>query len=199
LTTPNGIIPAPDTTTLHRARVIEIEPTETDCAYMAGLLDGEGSIRIRMHMQETKKIGRGYQIKTQASIHIANCDISVLKWAEDRFGGRISGRPALRERKTPLYDWSCSTQQAAQVLQQILPYLIIKREQANIYLEFMSTMKLYGYFGVPEEVFAKRLELINKIIPFHKKGKNRPQLSSIKPIHLVMECQNCFPTIFVES
>jgi hypothetical protein len=95
------------------------------CGYVAGLLDGEGTVRFRN--------GR------YLSITIYSTNLELLAFLEERIGGRVASSSKACEsgcerqhvhNNGPGYCWSASGERAAIVLRAILPTLIIKRDIA---------------------------------------------------------------------
>ena len=95
-----------------------INLTEEGKAYIAGLFDGEGCVNIN--------IRRGGK-KAELTVAITNLHVGVLKYVQSHFGGRLSN--VGNKKATP--DWRCESNKAVSFLKVILPYLIIKKEQAK--------------------------------------------------------------------
>lgn len=93
---------------------IEQVLSDIDRAYLAGIVDGEGTI--------------GTSIRLQIRVVISMTDQRVIEWIAGRTGRtvRCQIRPGVR----PLYDVGWVSQQAAAVLRQLLPYLKVKDKQA---------------------------------------------------------------------
>jgi hypothetical protein len=114
--------------------------TQLEWAYLAGILDGEGTISIFTSRNSTK--GRKYPCYCPR-VSISNCDERIMIWLEKTIGGRA--RPVKRKRETnsrkwrQSYIWELSRKQAVPILKNILPYLIIKRAQAALFLRFRET------------------------------------------------------------
>jgi hypothetical protein len=140
-----------------------VAPVATDMAYAAGFFDGEGSINIKNPGKSPK--GAGHSLVVSASQTVP----APLLWIKDRWGGSV--RP-LRKRSSPAWEWCAGSKLAFRFLQDILPYLTVKRDQAIIAIEFQSRKKNTGRRGCPEN---------------HKKDKeSRDRLHSIRAKALVM-------------
>ena len=110
---------------------------KTDLAYMAGILDGEGSIVIA----KQKRIRKARYNKPYYRLHCAvsntNEDVITLFWLT--FGGSKSVRKQNGIRgKSPLYSWDAVCKVAFNCLEQLLPYLRIKQRQAQLGIEFQK-------------------------------------------------------------
>lgn len=136
-------------------------PTETELAYIAGLFDGEGCVSIYAKYDE--KNDRRYHA---LNVSIANGNSAVLRWVQARLGGRLNnngvgGKGAARD------CWSLrwSNTQTVEFLTAVLPYLIVKREAAEIGLEFRKTVtaKVDCRTGIPAGVIGRREQLHERL------------------------------------
>jgi hypothetical protein len=100
-------------------------------AYIAGFIDGEGSIL----WNEDKP-------KTNPAIFIANTDRGVLEWVKKRF---IKGGLSIHKRKyrnpkyKPLYQFYIhGIKNVYDILRAIIPYLVIKKAQAQKVVKFLK-------------------------------------------------------------
>jgi len=135
-------------------------------AWAAGFMDGDGFITIQ---HRTSKVnGKHY---SGHYVRLGCCQASEvpLKELQALFGGtiRIKNSGPNREsynRKTQ-YLWCLSTSQACAAIQQILPYLIHKKEVAEIALEFQSTMgttkKLTDEVKTYRELLKQKIQFLN--------------------------------------
>jgi hypothetical protein len=103
-----------------------------DLAYLAGLLDGEGSICI------LKRVRNG-RIRHWLEISIGNTDYEVLEWVRDTFGGHLSSNAQTNtEHSHKVWRWRANTQEAAGILRDVTPYVRIKRAQVALAIEFQD-------------------------------------------------------------
>jgi hypothetical protein len=93
-------------------------------AYLSGVVDGEGCIYIARHINKPNDALR-YRIRLQ----ITNTKKELLEWIQERCGGWIYEKEQIGDWKTS-YDWVIADGRAVKLLQKLLPYLIIKKEQA---------------------------------------------------------------------
>ncbi len=115
-----------------------LKPMEVaDIAYLAGLIDGEGTIQIT----KKKKTGRNYYYY-YLRLRMGMSHAPVLEWCLEKTGlGFLTTVSIKKSRISGLYDkphyvWTAETRQAEQVLRVILPYLKVKKEEAELALEF---------------------------------------------------------------
>jgi hypothetical protein len=104
--------------------------TEIEVAYAAGIFDGEGCI----HIAPYRKRGRPYH---RLMVAVTNTDFPLLDWLHARWGGHL-GKPLLTNRHRPCKIWALSEGYAYPFLNAVYPYLIVKRRQAELALQFMN-------------------------------------------------------------
>ncbi len=101
--------------------------------YLAGFMDGEGSICIATHR---KARNPGYYLRVQ----ISNTDRGVLESIQKSFGGGIyTTKKGNGWRSEHQLVW-CSRKGAA-LLKELFPYLILKRERAGLAIAFMDYLR----------------------------------------------------------
>lgn len=123
------------------------QASKTDMAYAAAMLDGEGTFsisRIRL-VRNGKVVPNQYQY--QLRVTISNCSLVLMKWLVDKLGGtyytqvnHASKKAVANGQKyfTPCYRWNLlgGYKSIELFLLAVLPYLVIKVEQAKVALEF---------------------------------------------------------------
>lgn len=147
--------------------------SEQDAAYMAGLIDGEGCIGI----YKTCGSGKHRRVYPQyvMSLGMSNTHLGVIKWICQMFGGtyHIANSGAKNPKYSVAWSWKITARHAKWVLEQVIPYLRIKRDQAEIAIEFqnhvqdMSWVKGNGFargvLPMPPEIFQHRQDLAAKL------------------------------------
>ena len=132
-----------------------IAPTDTDKAYAAGFIDGEGSVQI----EERQVRGRpGWRMNVSAS----QDDPRPLMWIQARWGGSIFPR-RLRANGRRSYHWSIHTRDADLLLRDILPFLQVKRVAAEIGLEFRLGLRSVGRAGITASEVERRRDLKQRL------------------------------------
>lgn len=125
-------------------------------AYLAGILDGEGCISISRY-REKKDKNRGQH---KLTVSIGNTSLQLMDWLKDNYGGWVMSkgcRKGLRQN----FVWQVSTAAAGELLEMVLPYLIIKQDQAIVALDFQATMRRSGAKGTAKEVLQLRDAMMN--------------------------------------
>jgi hypothetical protein len=104
--------------------------TSTDWAYLAGLIDGEGSIGTTRTGKRGDIVGR---------LIIANTNHDFLRMLQARFGGGSLNlkKAGQKEGWRPYGNIAWTQLQARKLLEATLPYLFIKRRQAELCLDLM--------------------------------------------------------------
>lgn len=109
--------------------------TETQAAYIAGFLDGEGSIII-VHKKPTR-----YSLRV--SISQSARARQVLDWISEvtGIGASINKNPTKGENHAVGLTWVCNSYAAETLLAQLFPYLIVKRQQAELAIDFHNKLQ----------------------------------------------------------
>jgi len=104
----------------HTATVASL--TEVQAAYLAGLVDGEGSILI----------AKAREGRNTWRLTISSTYRPVLEWCLLTIGaGSIVRANRYNPKHATAYWWQCYSWNAKAVLEQLLPYMLIKREKAK--------------------------------------------------------------------
>lgn len=133
---------------------------QTDIAYLAGFVDGEGSITIF-------RSGRRDHLR----FDIYNTNEAVLLWISHTFGGRVHrvGRPS-KENWKQEFSWQTGHQQAAAILRACLPYLKVKRLQAEVFIAYAATSEGRRGKPIPENTAIQRAAFGSKIRALNSRG-----------------------------
>ncbi len=95
--------------------------SEVDKAYIAGIIDGEGSIML-------STLHRGAQPAPVVSV--ASTDRELLDWLKVTVGsGSIVSKPARQATHSDSYDWKVSHNAALELLEMVYPFLRIERKK----------------------------------------------------------------------
>lgn len=143
-----------------------------DLAYMAGLIDGEGYIAL-------KRDHTAGCVTYAPVVRITNTSLEMLYWVQGRFGGyvghnKMSGNGKWKES----YYWTVHHAKAASFLSIILPYLVVKRKQAELVIQHYETNTPRKK---PSEELALRRETIREEL--HKLNRRGPALDGPLTIH----------------
>lgn len=137
--------------------------------YIAGFFDGEGCIRATVAKDGKNASG--------LHVFITNTYFPILSMFEQKFGGTTSLRNNSNPKHKATYQWRMSSRKEIKnFLEQVEPYLIEKREQALLALEYcaLPILKANRYSSNYDETIEAR----NKRIEIAK------QLSELKHIRM---------------
>lgn len=107
-------------------------------SYIAGILDGEGCISANKRRQRG---GLGYSPR----VAIAMADPEAVQFAASVLGGMV--RVQHRPRKRPLYTVVWCNGAAADVCRKLLPYLLVKKDQAAALIALAELRKVNHHVG----------------------------------------------------
>jgi hypothetical protein len=132
--------------------------TTEQLAYLAGFVDGEGTIYIK------KCLRKGY-IDYDPRLQIVNTNKEVIDWICNLFGGKNFAKDRTKYHPTwkTSYYWYCPRNILDKLLPQLIPYLIIKKGQAILMIKFRDTFTKKTCRFVNEEVFSIRDEYMFQI------------------------------------
>ena len=124
-------------------RSLDYIPTiykSTDLAYFAGIVDGEGCFWIG---KIPKKSGDGYITEHfRGVLKIDNTDIKLNQWLDSVFSGTASAQcrsTSSRKFEREVFTWTATGDRLLDLCEQVLPYLVIKKEQCQNMIKFRKT------------------------------------------------------------
>lgn len=103
--------------------VADMSPTEA--AYLAGIIDGEGTILV---------YPRPPSSRLSVRVVVVNTDEPLMDWLETLGGNRNwkTTRPTnYSDHPKPCWSWVVNGMNAVAILKQVLPYMIIKKAKAE--------------------------------------------------------------------
>jgi hypothetical protein len=124
-------------------------------SYVAGLFDGEGSIVIGASKRQRSY---GVALNHWLQVGIGITDEPTVVWLRDTFGGHVTRNGKRREQgaRRACWSWRVMSNEAASFLKAVLPYLRVKREQAELAIAFQETAACYSGRRVSDETLARR-------------------------------------------
>ena len=147
-----------------------------DLAYLAGVLDSDGSFSIAINRRQKFQGNRNPSY--QEIVAIGQCDTQAIQLAKELFGGHTRHDESRGENRRPMHYWYVSSKIASRACVALLPYLRIKKRQAEIILElraikdrgrkantYLSEPRMAkGRYGIHPRRFAKtRPEVIEEM------------------------------------
>lgn len=126
--------------------VLQIEvldnPQQALNSYVAGIVDGEGCIRI-VKCKENRYGNNLYHYRL--AVYVTQKDYRIPLLLLKNYGGSFYVHPNYVRRGEKLYRWYLYSQKAKHFLEVILPYLVLKKEQAELGLEFIGSYPRYKH------------------------------------------------------
>ena len=107
---------------------------QTDLAYVAGIVDGEGYIGISADHRKRNPSRPCWRLR----VSVTNTNEWLMQYLMFSFGGVISLKSSHNIK--PCYNWTLNRGKAADFLKLILPYLKLKRPQAELAIQFQASI-----------------------------------------------------------
>jgi hypothetical protein len=150
---------------IHRGRTLE----PTQAAWLAGLIDGDGTIALpRRHQNENR----------QLEVSISNTDFVLLEYVKSIVGmGRITRKRAISTNHTPSGAYQVSNRQALSLLNQIYPYLrTYKSKRAKLVVEnYVRLTPRNGCYT--SELLDERRQFVHEFIMLNPKHRHRTTIN----------------------
>jgi hypothetical protein len=128
---------------------------EVEIARLAAFIDGEGSISLQASGSARRSAFCAVRLT------IAQANMELMEYLLNTFGGRYEQGQGGTNR--PMYYWLCGSHYACFLLRRCLPWLIVKRTQAEVALEYQSTIDSNNRRALPDELVTRRTNLKNKL------------------------------------
>ena len=126
--------------------------TSNQAAYLAGLIDGEGTITLtRMHPRESRRL----------VVSVSNNDVSLLAFVKAEIGaGKITTKRTYNERHARSFAYQVSSRQALDLLQQVTPFLkTYKAKRAKLaLLDYLRLTPRNGRYTPAVAAFRREFE-----------------------------------------
>ena len=130
-------------------------------AYCAGLFDGEGYIDI--YSATLSKASKSPSLYLR--VIISQKDGMIMNWLQDNFGGYVNKE--IRN-ESYIYRWKIVSKSAQKFLTLIYPFILIKKEQVKLALEFEEMRSKYlnthtVFKKITDEELQNRIEIKDKL------------------------------------
>lgn len=156
------------------------ETSQNDLAYLAGIMDSDGCISISKWPAMGNRTDR-YVLE----LTVVNTSETLMRWLVEKWGGWYKSRRRVSEKHKETFDWKFTNNRAVEILEQILPYLVVKSAQAKNGMAFVkeNTHKSKGQGGkLGSEEIARREYHYQTMKALNKFGPVQPQrLNSSAP------------------
>lgn len=127
----------------------------TDLAYLAGIVDGEGYIGITADHRTRNPDRPCWRLR----VAVTNTNEWLMQHLKFSIGG---GTIILRsdKRQKPCYQWEIGNRKAAEFLKLILPYLRLKRPQAELAIKFQASISKSTRILTEEQLAVREAEML---------------------------------------
>ena len=109
--------------------------TEAEKGYLAGIIDGEGCIHLEKYQQKGRPCA-SYNLR----IRVSMTDIQAPLFLYNKFGGNFYTYQSKNLKAKKTYIWQIVNSKGINFLRYIQPYLLVKKNQADVALKFIATL-----------------------------------------------------------
>ena len=110
----------------------------TILAYIAGFLDGDGSIFFQLIRKQDYRLG--FQVRTTIAFYQKTENERILLWLKHQFSSGY-----IRRRKTGISDYTIvEAREVQRMLRLLEPYVRLKQEHVRLGLEILNDLPLMG-------------------------------------------------------
>lgn len=152
---------------------------DIDKAWVAGIIDGEGSIFVMRQKRLDRERDTNYilRVSVQSTDPYMTKELKTLVPVSAEFNVMRDKRPGCSD----TLKWQLNGKNAAGFLETILPFLRVKHEQAKLAIEFQRTTKKH-WKQMTSEDYVKQADLYLKL----KQAKLDLKLGKIHPLSATM-------------
>lgn len=127
--------------------------------YTAGIIDGEASIGLYPRVQAGHRVSRYLQLKVQMGM----TDKRVPLLMQQVWGGSGISKKYYKKEWATCHVWTIQGNMATAMLDSLMPFLIVKRAQASLVIEYWRDRKEL----TPEEqqTYREAMTVLNKRSP----------------------------------
>jgi len=134
---------------------------EEKLAYLAGIIDGEGSIQVN-------KVYQGVKIYYRLSLTVVNTEEVLIIWLKENYGGNILkvDRTRYNDHYKDQFRWYMHGRTAYKLLERVKGVLLLKRAQAEVGMRFWEkclSTNWGGRGGRPKWVLDRAEEFYKKM------------------------------------
>lgn len=134
---------------------------EEKLAYLAGIVEGEGTIAILKQQGTRGRRGPLYSLR----LIVSNSSEKLMEWLEDNYGGSV--HKVKEKHGRTVYQWVLAPRGAFKLLKKMQPYIIIKSEQVSIAISFQQENTRRHKGRVPIWLRVKRENYFQRMKELH--------------------------------
>ncbi len=154
---------------------------QTDLAWAAGIVDGEGSIFLqrtnyvdKIYPNAKRKVRREKSPSYTLRLSVRMTDKPTIEKLAKVFGGRCLEIKRRTVKNKKVYGWSACGYRTLEILELLEPYCITKRRQIKTAYRFMKIPRFQSGRGkgskLPEKITNRRNDCYLKMKEFNHSG-----------------------------
>jgi hypothetical protein len=123
------------------------EKMSTDLAYLAGVIDGEGTVTLTKNNKRDPF--------RRISVSVSNTDLDLIEWLHAEFGGKVRIRARQKAHYKVAYEWRIESDQALNLLKRVTKYLRVRSRKQRaefICANWAKVTKRNGHYSENEKV-----------------------------------------------
>lgn len=145
--------------------------SDTQIAYFAGIMDGEGCFFIG-NFSRNKITGTPYY---QTLLTVSNTDKRLIDWLFNTFGGMVSKytrKQLPKNSRKEVHRWQASGERLKHLCELILPYIVCKKRETEIMLEMRQTYdsRHFTDHNLDQATLSVRKRLFDEIRTLHTRS-----------------------------
>lgn len=138
-------------------------------AFLAGLVEGDGSIYLRAHKDPRQPQGVTFGM----FMSVSNTKKVLLDFLKQSFKGNITSWQSKKEGRKVLYKWEIGGDRAEFILKQMYPYLISKKPQAVLAIKMQGMVRVArGGGGTTRKEYEEKMQMVKEMHALNAKGKD---------------------------
>lgn len=156
-------------------------------AYLAGIVDGEGYIGVEVRKFTTERSSGRRHYGLHVRVVISNNDQSLIDWLCSRFHGSVASWISRTGRQST-QSFEARREDKLRLLEECLPFLIVKKRHAEIAAELIRTRASKGPRGYSEQVWQTRLLLAQELQGLtDRAGRRRTRALDVPDLRTVLD------------
>lgn len=140
--------------------------SDVDFAYVAGIIDGEGTIGISVTKPVNGRLSPSFRIYCA----VVMTDPTVPYLLYGMFGGSIQTYPGRQTQYKATTHWRSSGKIATEVCECTLPYLRVKHQQAQLVIDYSKRIRNNTTRHMPPDELEQRLKIVERMHFLNKRG-----------------------------
>ena len=160
---------------LKNAHIVVDKLSDVQKGYLSAFLDGEGGIQVT---RSTRK-GREYTIALHPTVYFTNTNLEAIQSLRDWLScGTIVRRVDKIHEKDSYILHVTGTRNILALLKVVRPYLIIKKRQADLLIEYCES-RLGHYRGGDRRYNTRELEIYTELKRINMKGGKKKRQPTV--------------------